>query len=91
MIKVSKIEWAGDRRLRFRFSDGSVGEFDFGPILDHPGSMVEPLREETYFRRVFLEDGAPTWPNGFDADPEWLRREIVRLGGLRHPAEANSP
>jgi hypothetical protein len=44
--------------------------------------MVELLRDPAYFARVFLEDGAPTWPNGFDMDPEWLRREIEATGGL---------
>ena len=38
--------------------------------------MLEPLREEAYFPRVFLEFGVPTWPNGFDIAPEWLRREM---------------
>lgn len=38
--------------------------------------MVEPLRDLTFFRRVALVDGAPTWPNGYDACPDWLRLEI---------------
>jgi hypothetical protein len=33
------------------------------------GSMVEPLQKTDYFNRVFVEMGAPTWPNGFDLDP----------------------
>jgi hypothetical protein len=45
--------------------------------------MGEPLRDPAYFARTFLEDGAPTWPNSFDMDPEWLRREIGATGGLR--------
>ena len=28
------------------------------------------------------EFGAPTWPNGFDIAPEWLRREIESAGEL---------
>jgi hypothetical protein len=31
--------------------------------------MVEPLRDPAYFARVFLEDGAPTWPNGLTLHP----------------------
>ena len=38
--------------------------------------MLVPLCDERYFERVFLECGAPTWPNGFDIAPEWLRREM---------------
>jgi hypothetical protein len=40
------------------------------------------LRDPAFFARVFLEDGAPTWPNGFDAAPGWLRREIEAAGTL---------
>ena len=44
--------------------------------------MVEPLRDVAYFKRVFLEFGAPTWPNGFDIAPEWLRREMEAASEL---------
>jgi hypothetical protein len=50
--------------------------------------MVEPLRDRAYFARVFLEDGAPTWPNGFDAAPGWLRREIEARGALARDVAA---
>ncbi len=50
--------------------------------------MVEPLRDPAYFARAFLEDGAPTWPNSFDMDPEWLRREIGATGALTRVAAA---
>jgi hypothetical protein len=36
----------------------------------------------TYFDRVFRKFGAPTWPNGFDIAPEWLRREMFAAGEL---------
>ncbi len=85
MIKVSKIDWLGDHRLRFRFNDESVGEYDFAALVSEPGPMVEPLRDPNYFRRVFLEFGAPTWPNGFDIAPEWLHREIAAAGKLARP------
>jgi hypothetical protein len=48
--------------------------------------MLEPLREESYFARVFLEFGAPAWPNGFDTAPEWLRREMAAAGELTRVA-----
>jgi hypothetical protein len=48
--------------------------------------MLEPLREEGYFSRVFPEFGAPTWPNGFDISPEWLRREMATASGLTRAA-----
>jgi hypothetical protein len=35
---------------------------------------------------VFLEFGALTWPNGFDIEPEWLRRKMEEAGELERVA-----
>jgi hypothetical protein len=59
---------------------------DFAALVNEPGPTLEPLRDETYFARVFLEFGAPTWPNGFDIAPEWLRREMAAAGELTRVA-----
>lgn len=88
MIKVVSIEWQDDFRLRFAFNDGTVGGYDFVSLIGEQGPMVEPLRDQAYFRRVFLEDGAPTWPNGFDLSPGWLHQEIEKAGGLKHGVTA---
>lgn len=88
MIKVAKLKCLGGHRIRATFSDGMAGDYDFAPIVGETGPMVEPLRELAFFARVFLEDGAPTWPNGFDVAPAWLRQEIERAGGLVREAAA---
>jgi hypothetical protein len=88
MIKVAKIKYLGGHRVRATFSDGMAGEYDFSAIVSEGGPMVEPLRDLAFFARVFLEDGAPTWPNGFDASPGWLRREIEAAGALARDAAA---
>ena len=88
MIKVAKIKCIGGYRVRATFSDGMAGEYDFAGIVSRSGPMVEPLRDPGYFARVFLEDGAPTWPNGYDAAPGWLRREIEQAGALTPEAAA---
>jgi hypothetical protein len=86
LTKVTSLEKLGDFRLCLRFSDGSAGVHDFAALVDEPGPMLEPLRDEAYFARVFLEFGAPTWPNGFDIAPEWLRREMAAAGELTRQA-----
>ena len=86
LTKVTRLERLGGFRLRVRFNDGSEGVHDFAATVHEPGPMLEPLREETYFARVFLEFGAPTWPNGFDIAPEWLRREMSAAGELTRVA-----
>jgi hypothetical protein len=88
MIKVSKIEAIDGYKVRVRFTDDSVGEYDFSTMLTETGPMIEPLRDGAYFRRVFLEFGALTWPNGFDVAPEWLYHEIEAAGALIRTASA---
>jgi Protein of unknown function (DUF2442) len=88
MIEVTKLKYLGGYRLRATFSDGTAGEHDFSVLVAESGPMGEPLRDAAYFARVFLEDGAPTWPNGFDMCPDWLRREIDEATVLtRAPAK----
>jgi len=82
LTKVTRLERPEGFRLHVRFSDGSEGVHDFSGMVNEPGPMLEPLRDETYFSRVFLEFGAPTWPNGFDIAPEWLRREMQAANEL---------
>ena len=86
LTKITSLEKLGGFRLRVRFSDDSAGVHDFTALVNEPGPMLEPLRDEAYFARVFLEFGAPTWPNGFDIAPEWLRREMAAAGELTRVA-----
>jgi hypothetical protein len=86
LIKIRRVEKLGGLRLRLHFGNGSVGEHDFSSIVSEGGPMIDPLRDEAYFARVFLEFGALTWPNGFDIAPEWLRREMETAGELTREA-----
>ena len=82
MIEVAKIEHLGGHRLHATFSDGTAGEHDFASLVAGSGPMGQPLHDPAYFARVFLEDGAPTWPNSFDMCPDWLHREMQATGAL---------
>jgi Protein of unknown function (DUF2442) len=88
MIKVTTIKHLGGYRVRALFGDGMAGEYDFADAIGRGGPRVEPLRDPAFFSRVFLEGGAPTRPNGYDADPGWLRREIEAGGTLQREAAA---
>ena len=44
--------------------------------------MVEPLKAKSYFDRVFVEMGVPTWPNGYDLDPIQLYMRLREAGAL---------
>ncbi|WP_339745671.1 DUF2442 domain-containing protein [uncultured Maricaulis sp.] len=82
MIKIASIKALADHRLKLVFSDGSCGTADLSALVKRAGEMVQPLRDQAYFARVFLEAGAPTWPNGFDLAPWALHRDLDAAGLL---------
>ncbi len=88
IIHVTGVEAIGGHRLRLRFSDGSRGVHDFGRIVAESGPMIEPLRDVTFFERVFISLGVLTWPNGFDLDAIRLHDEMNAAGELTKAAAA---
>ena len=89
MIKVVSVEALEKHRLRVRFSDGTEGVRDFADILAEGGPMVEPLRDAAFFSKVFIELGAPTWPNGYDIAPWTLHKELEDASQLK-PSTASA-
>jgi hypothetical protein len=83
MVDVLKLKPLGERKLWLRFTDGCEGVYDLSDFVESGGPMVEPLREDGYFARVFVEMGVPTWPNGLDLDPINLYMEMKKSGQLR--------
>jgi hypothetical protein len=88
LIKIRSAKSVGDFRLMIEFSDDTIGERDFSFINRESGPMLEPLKDPTYFRRVFVEDGVLTWPNGYDWDPIALHDEMKEAGELRPVGDA---
>jgi hypothetical protein len=88
IVKILKIMKLGGCRLHLSFSDGTEGEWDFSHIAAEGGTMVEPLRSQRYFARVFLQLGALTWPNGFDLDSIALHDEMMAAGALQRTASS---
>lgn len=84
MINVVGVEALDGTRLRVAFSNGASGITDLSDVLAEGGSMVEPLRNPELFRRVFVQCGVPTWPNGFDLDAIRLHDEMEAAGLLSH-------
>jgi Protein of unknown function (DUF2442) len=83
MIDVISIKRLGNYSLEVAFSDGSCGVRDFADVVAREGEMVRPLRDPHYFTRVFIEEGALTWPNGYDVDSIALHEEMKEAGLLR--------
>ncbi len=86
MVDVVAVRALANHRLHLRFSTGEEGEISVAPLIETGGPMVEPLRDETEFARVFIELGVPAWPNGFDLDAIALYMDMRDRGLLARSA-----
>ena len=82
IVKVTELKPLDDVRLWVRFSDGTEGIRDYSDMLAEGGPMVEPLRDPSFFKSVFVSFGVPSWPNGFEVDAIALHMELEKAGLL---------
>jgi hypothetical protein len=82
LIKIVEVKALPGNRLSVVFSDDARGVHDLCWLFAKSGPMLEPLRDPATFAKVFLEHGAPTWPNGFDLSPWGLRQRMEQAGEL---------
>jgi len=65
MNKIIKIE-AFDFYLICTLSNGEVYKFDMNFVKTDNSEMTKPLQDINFFKKVFIELGSLTWPNGYD-------------------------
>ena len=88
MVKVVELKALDDYKIWVRFSDGAEGIRDYSDLIAEGGPMVEPLRDQAFFKKVFISFGVPSWPNGFDVDAVNLHMEMKQAGSLSSPVAA---
>lgn len=77
MIKLTHAKYSGDYRVLLTFSDGHEAVFDGKQLLERRGPLLDALRDEAYFKRVFIDTGALCWPNGLELSPLKLYETLV--------------
>lgn len=74
MNRVISVKPLENFLLEIEFSDGFRKVIDIRPFIGKGISAA--LKDESYFRRVALEDGGGiAWPNGYDFCPNFLRED----------------
>ena len=75
---VIDVEPLDGLRLLLSFEGGERRRVDIGELVSFSG-VFEPLRDESYFRRVAVnaEIGTICWPNGADLCPDVLYEASV--------------
>lgn len=76
MWEITSLKVLPGFRLEVEFADGVRGVVDLSRELWGP--MFEQLKDPVRFAEVYLEDGAPTWPNGADLAPDAIYEDLIR-------------
>jgi hypothetical protein len=71
MISLLQVTYCEGGKFSVIFSNECEGVFDLNQYLvTRSGPLLEPLQDESYVRRAFVEAGALAWPNGLELAPE---------------------
>jgi Protein of unknown function (DUF2442) len=75
-MKVKKVEYFNDYKLKILFSDKKTKIVDIEPIINKSKGLFHPLKDIEYFKKVSLDDSqfplSICWPNGADICPDLL-------------------
>ena len=83
---VVRAQYDGGFRILLTFNDNLEGTVDFEPWLQGP--VFEPLKDQSYFQRFFIDGGTVVWPNGADIAPETLYEVAKRTTAAQPRAGA---
>ena len=70
--------------LLVRFKDGLAGRVQLR--RDDLTGVLEPLRDEQFFERVFIDSGAVAWPGEIDLAPDAMYSQVAS-----QPREPHEP
>jgi len=81
MDRVIFVKPLANYLLEIEFADGLHKTIDIRPFIGKGISAA--LRDETYFRKVQLEDGGGiAWDNGYDFCPNFLRDDVPDVNAV---------
>jgi hypothetical protein len=75
--RVKSVTAKDDYRLEITFSNGEVGSFDCGHLLDF--GVFQELRDIAYFKQARAEGGTVLWPHEQDICPDTLYLDSKKL------------
>lgn len=70
--KLLDLKANDDFTLECEMENGEIFKYDISSVKKEKGEMIEPLKDLDYFKKVFIDYGCPTWPNGHDIEPAYI-------------------
>ncbi len=68
--RVLSVEYKGNYQLLIMFTNKEVKQFDLTAYLNYP--VYEPLKDESFCKKVKATDGILQWNEYIDFDPDTL-------------------
>lgn len=87
LVRIDRVEPAGEFLLHVWFDTGEHGLWT-ADFRHRKGPMAVPLHDPSFVAQAFVEFGAVSWPNGFDASADFVHEEMRKAGTLRDPQVA---
>jgi len=56
--------------------------YDMSYVVTTDQQMLQPLKDKSYFNKVFIELGSLVWPNGYDIHANTIVREGLLVDDL---------
>jgi len=75
--RASNVKYKGDYQLLITFTNGEVKQFDLTPYLNYP--VYFPLKDNTFCKKVRIDDGIVQWDEYIDLDPDTLYLESASV------------
>ena len=83
MNKCLTVKATSHNTIRCTMNDGRILDYVVSDLEHFATELIRPLKDPRYFRRVFLDAGAPTWPNGYDICPDYLSQAGKFVGRVK--------
>ena len=75
---VVEVKAEPDFCLFVRFADGVCGRVHLSPA-EFTG-VLAPLRDRSFFERVYIDNGAVAWPGEIDLAPDAMYEQVAKQG-----------
>lgn len=78
-LHIDQVTYINDYKLELKFNNGIHKAIDLSSELE--GEIFLPLKDRTYFKKVYLnkDTGTIEWPNGADFAPEFLFENGIEI------------
>ena len=73
--RIVEVRAKDDFTLECKMENGEIYKYDMSFVKEKSGTLMLPLRDIEFFKKVWPEFGALEWPNGFGIHGDTIVRD----------------